>query len=429
MKEKDDDMTRSDHTGPLAASPSVIQKRRSFTKLLGLGAIAGAGMTATVSSGAASISSAAQSFLNVKDFGAFGDGTNDDQAAIQAALDSVGTSGGVVYFPPGTYRINFPVFIKSKVNSTSGFVVCGSGQNCTLQAGPDFPANVAMLYILGGNGVVEDIGLDGSGRAQNGIEYAYPTPERPDDRTVTISRLAFSRMLSNGFHCVGGEAYQIRDSFFNSIGGYAIYSRSGGINSFIDGNYILGCGGVFLGAEQAQAEGVRITNNTILCSAGSGYGVYVDRGLEIIIAHNIIDQVATGSIKITNNSSYVKCLGNWLSCHQGGGIVLQVDGNANSVTISDNTFEGGSFQLSVVSEVIGSIHSVTVHNNIFNNTSDTAMFFHNAAEVSIIGNHCRTSGKESLFWGDGRHGLAMGNVLWKGPNVGSGLTQNTNLGW
>lgn len=43
-------------------------------------------------------------YVNVKDFGATGDGATNDTVAIQTALDSM-TSGGVLYFPPGTYRI------------------------------------------------------------------------------------------------------------------------------------------------------------------------------------------------------------------------------------------------------------------------------------------------------------------------------------
>ena len=42
--------------------------------------------------------------LNVKDFGAKGDGKNDDAPAIQAAMDKAGESGGVVFLPAGNYR-------------------------------------------------------------------------------------------------------------------------------------------------------------------------------------------------------------------------------------------------------------------------------------------------------------------------------------
>jgi glucan 1,3-beta-glucosidase len=53
-------------------------------------------------------------FRNVKDFGAKGDGTTDDTAAIQKALDDGGRNGNlgtttapaVVYFPSGTYIVS-----------------------------------------------------------------------------------------------------------------------------------------------------------------------------------------------------------------------------------------------------------------------------------------------------------------------------------
>jgi Pectate lyase superfamily protein len=46
---------------------------------------------------------------NVKDFGARGNGTTDDTAAIQAAFNAALTSGGQVYFPPGTYHVTRPI--------------------------------------------------------------------------------------------------------------------------------------------------------------------------------------------------------------------------------------------------------------------------------------------------------------------------------
>jgi hypothetical protein len=42
---------------------------------------------------------------NVKAYGAVGDGTTDDTAAIQAAYNAVPATGGDVIFPPGTYLI------------------------------------------------------------------------------------------------------------------------------------------------------------------------------------------------------------------------------------------------------------------------------------------------------------------------------------
>lgn len=44
--------------------------------------------------------------LNVRNFGALGNGYHDDTAAIQAAIDALPSSGGTVMVPSGTYKIN-----------------------------------------------------------------------------------------------------------------------------------------------------------------------------------------------------------------------------------------------------------------------------------------------------------------------------------
>lgn len=47
-----------------------------------------------------------QDLVSVKDFGAKGDGTTDDTAAIQAAINLADQYGGCVYLPAGTYKIS-----------------------------------------------------------------------------------------------------------------------------------------------------------------------------------------------------------------------------------------------------------------------------------------------------------------------------------
>jgi hypothetical protein len=52
---------------------------------------------------AASFISAQSTFINVKEYGAVGDGVVLETPAIQEAIDKSALSGGVVYFPPGKY--------------------------------------------------------------------------------------------------------------------------------------------------------------------------------------------------------------------------------------------------------------------------------------------------------------------------------------
>jgi hypothetical protein len=60
---------------------------------------------------------------NVKDFGARGNGSADDTQAIQAAVNKT-PSGGLVYFPPGTYRTTAPIRF-NEPNSSVHFRGCG----------------------------------------------------------------------------------------------------------------------------------------------------------------------------------------------------------------------------------------------------------------------------------------------------------------
>lgn len=51
------------------------------------------------------VSDALLEIVSVKKFGAVGDGSTDDSVSIQAAIDDADTKGGgIIFFPPGTYR-------------------------------------------------------------------------------------------------------------------------------------------------------------------------------------------------------------------------------------------------------------------------------------------------------------------------------------
>jgi hypothetical protein len=55
--------------------------------------------------------------VSAKDFGATGDGTTDDTAAIQAAINAVNAKGGgVLFFPVGTYKVTATILLKPFVD-------------------------------------------------------------------------------------------------------------------------------------------------------------------------------------------------------------------------------------------------------------------------------------------------------------------------
>src|SRR5262249_20375372 len=78
---------------------------------------------------------------NVREFGADGDGEADDTAKIQAAIDAARTTGGIVFFPPGTYSTR-RLTLHSRVH------LRGSGVDATvLKLRPG--ANSAILESAG----------------------------------------------------------------------------------------------------------------------------------------------------------------------------------------------------------------------------------------------------------------------------------------
>ena len=83
--------------------------------------------------------------LNVRDFGAKGDGKTDDTAAIQAAIDVLASDGvargqerpGILVFPSGTYCVS-----QTLNTSSQGNHLMGSGW------GPNSDMNNAWYPVL-----------------------------------------------------------------------------------------------------------------------------------------------------------------------------------------------------------------------------------------------------------------------------------------
>lgn len=124
-------------------TPPVDERRRNFLIAAGVTATT-AGVVSFAGSSPVGASPPTE-WRNVKvDHGALGNGTGDDRAAIQAAIDAaaaLGTGthrGGVAYLPPGTYPVGGSVLMRT------GVVLAGAGiaTQIQLKSGFDVPAIV-----------------------------------------------------------------------------------------------------------------------------------------------------------------------------------------------------------------------------------------------------------------------------------------------
>lgn len=85
-------------------------------------------------------------WIDVRAYGAVGDGVTDDTGAIQAALNAVAFTGGRVYLPFGTYKVSSTLTIS---NSTELFGVGGNGSiiSATSTAGYVITVNAGGCYL------------------------------------------------------------------------------------------------------------------------------------------------------------------------------------------------------------------------------------------------------------------------------------------
>jgi hypothetical protein len=155
----------------------------------GTGAVmAGAPSAAAAVRPAASAAAASGTpdWFNVVSYGATGDRTTDDTAAIQAAIAACAAAGGgVVYFPGGTdgkYRItssliwdsSYPVMFLGDITEGPSGAVTGGSAICMDFSPTATTAAYAVQVTDGYNFAMQelDIVVDGDNSAGSGVEYA-----------------------------------------------------------------------------------------------------------------------------------------------------------------------------------------------------------------------------------------------------------------
>ncbi|RHW42790.1 hypothetical protein D1B31_04220 [Neobacillus notoginsengisoli] len=109
--------------------------------------------------------------VNVKDYGASGNGKRDDTNAFQEAIDAVAKKGGgEVYVPKGTYSLH-PLFLKSNVN-----LVGESRDSVLLKLSKRAPDDFTRLVNLESvsNVKIQNITFDGNAKKHpKGIEHMH----------------------------------------------------------------------------------------------------------------------------------------------------------------------------------------------------------------------------------------------------------------
>jgi hypothetical protein len=314
-------------------------------------------VTATGSTQARALNDRFADVVNVKDFNAKGDGTTDDTAAIQAALN---TTAKAVYFPKGTY------VIKATSETTSDFPLTSTVADRNIYGEGVITANTIIKRAFNITGDRTDISLDCDGNSKICTFIRI----NADDCVVHDSRI-------KNLYAADSTDYNVWAIYFN------LDDKTGG--AIARDNVIENLENLGTETSSKFTSGITVEANA-------------DRSSRVLITDNYIEDIKGtegDAIKLINNvsSTYYSMpaliSNNTIVNFTRRAIKIQ----ANAVAIINNSFENnkteqGSLQ-GVVDLVQGDHH--VVNNNIFRNCTFCSQIKCSAASVGETLNNITVS--------------------------------------
>ena len=283
-------------------------------------------------------------YINVRNFGAMGNGVTDDTAAFQAAINALPASGGVIVVPSGTYMIDATTSINMRSNTRLSVWA-----DATLQAIPNnasFAAvvkawNVSNVEILGGH----IVGERNQHLGTNGLGYGISIQE---SNTVYVHDITVSDSWGDGV-VVGTTAGWRK---FSTPYGITLNrvtttnSRRQGL-TITAANQVYVVNSSFTGSNgTAPQAGIDIEPQTLGSATQiriekSGFSNNLGCGLEV--HDNVYGLTVTGDTAKANHGFGIYTLGatnvtitnNWLTQNYLFGV--DIDYGTQNVTLANNT--------------------------------------------------------------------------------------------
>lgn len=291
---------------------------------------------------------AVRNFVNVIDplYGAVGDNTHDDTAAIQDACNAAFNNGvgGTVYFPPGIYKTTAPIVIPWYVSiqgGGSGSIVVGhhSGHIFTSTGVPN--GSTAIFLYMSDMVLVKAQGYEGTGAGLAQVAGSYVFVDRVvcadlaygivfDQTEIAAINYCNFGACGRGIWFVNGGEFtpgniggatnniQVNGCQFNACG-WGIVDDGGALHFFRVGNFnACTTGGIYLaGVDTCEVMGMELETlppaiefHYLTCSGDSGPGqcIGVDVRLNFCNGYGGIPIViVTGSSLSIRNNIFSGC--------------------------------------------------------------------------------------------------------------------------
>lgn len=313
-------------------------------------------------------------YFFVDQFGAAGDGTTDDTAAIQAAFTAAGANGGgVVFFPKGSYLITATIDWPVETIWAQG---SGSGR----AAGPTLPISEILVLADG----VTAFSVTGDGCKITDLSFAGPTAATSGDgvnvsgATVTVRDCVFTNFYnglvqtnasisvvdgceffdqvnfgmdtSNSVNADDGDCVTSNCAFFTEVGTQAGWHQQGSGGQKIHGCKFVSNAPQFVNCIQCDFPDSSFNTSDLLVSNCS---IEQFTGLGIVVTIGVGAQFFN-----------IVLVGNQIGSYQGGkGIQITASGGVNS----NNVIVGNAFNQSSEGIILVNVGSTVISGNLFDN--------------------------------------------------------------
>lgn len=319
-------------------------------------------------------------WLNVRDFGAAGDGKTDDTAALRRAIDALPGPGSVLYVPPGQYRTG-TLFLKDFVTlrGDSAFGYQEAGGTVLSPVGPDIP----RLIDLNGRRGVRLEGLTLHGR-DLGDDMAGVFSARPGaaEQHIVIERCRIERFSGPGVQLCESHVFSLRHCILMG-------NRGGGLDcsTSFDG-WVHDC----------------------MFTANGRFGLCA--GNSIVIAGCRIEHNAEVGLTVNRHySMHLQITGN-LFCSDYGPAIEMLPGNVRAIAVTGNTVRNSGraqaenpdrYCLVRFVGVQGLAFTGNALNIIWQDHPGTAMILHRLVDSVVANNTLFKAGTRELIRDLGEH--------------------------